>query len=83
MVVTSRAEEFRQLARECLDGARAVQNEDGRTALLQMAQVWLRLADEQADATEQLGERAPPPTTETAQPPAQQQTRPKDDDKKD
>jgi hypothetical protein len=84
----TRAEEYRRLARECLEAARTVQNEEGWTALLQMAQVWQRLADEQEDATGQFAEEKPPPATASAQPPAQQQQQqqqqiqPKDDDKK-
>lgn len=51
--------------------------------MLQMAQIWQRLADELAGATEQLVEATPPPATEAAQPPAQQQqqVQPKDDEK--
>ena len=66
----TRAAEYRRLARECLEAARSVQDEDGRTALLQMAQVWLRLADEQ---TEELGEPAPPRSPEEGRPVVQQQ----------
>jgi hypothetical protein len=85
-MVVSRAEEYRRLARECLEAARTVQDEDGRTALLQMAQVWSRLADEQADDS---GEQAPPvPSAEDRpvvllQQQQQQQIQPKDDDNKD
>jgi hypothetical protein len=80
----TRAEEYRRLARECLEAARTVQNEEGRTALLQMAQVWQRLADEQEDANRQFDEGKPPPAAGSAQQPAQQQqqVQPKDDDKK-
>jgi hypothetical protein len=45
--VVSRAEEYRRLAQECLDTARTIANEDARDALLQMAQVWQRLAEQQ------------------------------------
>ena len=85
----SRAEEYRRLARECLEAARTVQDEDGRTALLQMAQVWSRLADDQADDS---GERAPPVPSAQDRPVVQeqqqqqqqqQQVQPKDDDSKD
>jgi hypothetical protein len=47
IVSTSRAEEYRRLAQECLTTARTVSSGDAQTSLLQMAQVWLRLADEQ------------------------------------
>jgi hypothetical protein len=81
-MVVSRAEEYRRLARECLEAARTVQDEDGRTALLQMAQVWSRLADEQADDS---GEQAPPVPSAEDRPVVQQQQQiqPKDDDNKD
>jgi hypothetical protein len=76
------AEEYRRLARECLVAARSFPDGERRTTLLQMAQVWQRLADEQADATQPFVE-TPPRTTEPAQPPAQQQQQiqPKDEDK--
>jgi hypothetical protein len=77
-MVVSRAEEYRRLARECLEAARTVQDEDGRTALLQMAQVWSRLADDS-------GERAPPVPSAEDRPVVQQQQQqiqPKDDDNK-
>jgi hypothetical protein len=66
----TRAAEYRRLARGCLEAARGVQDEDGRTALVQMAQVWLRLADEQ---TEEMGEPAPPTPPEKGRPVVQQQ----------
>jgi hypothetical protein len=85
----TRAEEYRRLARQCLETARTISSEEGRATLLQMAQVWQRLADEVAGATEQLGdeqlvEGTPPPATEAARPPAQQQQQiqPEDDENK-
>ena len=87
--VMTRAEEYRRLARQCLETARTISNEEGRATLVQMAQVWQRLADEVAGATEQLGdeqlvERPAPPATEAARPPAQQQQQiqPEDDESK-
>jgi hypothetical protein len=79
----TRAEEYRRLAQQCLETAHTISNEEGRATLLQMAQIWQRLADELAGATEQLVEATPPPATEAAQPPAQQQqqVQPKDDEK--
>jgi hypothetical protein len=79
----TRAEEYRRLAQQCLETARTISNEEGRATLLQMAQIWQRLADELAGATEQLVEATPPPATEAAQAPAQQQqqVQPKDDEK--
>jgi hypothetical protein len=41
-----RVEEYRRYARECLEMANASQDPQARATLLQMAQVWLRLADE-------------------------------------
>jgi hypothetical protein len=48
--VASRTEEYRRLARECLESARTFPIGERRTTLLQMAQVWQRLADEQNHA---------------------------------
>ena len=45
------SERYRRLARECLDVAYTFPDGVRRTVLVQMAQVWQRLADEQADAT--------------------------------
>jgi hypothetical protein len=80
-VKSSRAEQYRQLAQECLDVARTLPAGARRMTLLQMAQVWQRLAGEQY-----LGNvTAPSPATEQIQPISQQQqqVQPKDDDKKD
>ena len=81
--MASRAEEYRRLARECLEAAHSGQNEDGRNALLQMAQVWLRLAAEQAD---DVGQAAAPPPGAAAEPrpvvQQQQQVQPKTEDDK-
>jgi hypothetical protein len=57
--------------------ARSVSTEEARAALLEMAQTWLRLAEEQEVAI-------PPGAIEPAQPAVQQQqqVQPKDDDKK-
>jgi hypothetical protein len=42
--VTSRAEEYRRYARQCLEIAPTFQNEERRATLLGQAQTWLRLA---------------------------------------
>jgi hypothetical protein len=42
-----RSEQYRRFARECLEMARVFVSERARAALVQMAQVWLRLADEE------------------------------------
>jgi hypothetical protein len=41
-----KVEAYRRYARECLEMANASQDPQARATLLQMAQVWLRLADE-------------------------------------
>jgi hypothetical protein len=71
-VTRARAEEYRRKAQECFDLAREISLESERAVVLDMAQTWLRLAEQQ--------EKLQPPVTEQAQ--QQQQTQPKDDDKK-
>jgi hypothetical protein len=39
-----RSDDYRRYAKECLDMATTVQDAKSRASLLQMAQVWLRLA---------------------------------------
>ena len=39
-----RSNQYRRYAGQCLEMANAVQDPKGRAAMLQMAQVWLRLA---------------------------------------
>jgi hypothetical protein len=76
----SRAKEYRRLARECLEVAHTFQAGTRRTILLQMAQVWQRLADGQ-DGLAHVA-RVPPPAAEpVVQQQQQQQVQPKDDDK--
>ena len=41
-----RLDDYRRYAKECLDMANTVQDEKTRATLLQMAQVWLRLAQD-------------------------------------
>ena len=81
----SKAEAYRRLARECLAAARSASTEEGRTALADMAQHWLRLAEQQDDESASLDGPAPPPAAEDARPVAQQQqqVQPKEDDEKD
>ena len=68
------AEECRRRARECLHMARTSQGSD-RILLLDMAQTWLRLAEEQEASI-------PPRAVEQSQPVVQQQqqAQPKKDD---
>jgi hypothetical protein len=72
----NRASEYRRLARDCLQVAKSMSTEEGRTALIEMARVWSRLADEQ----EVLGQI---PMPEDSQPAMQQQAQvqPKKDEK--
>jgi hypothetical protein len=62
--VVSKAEEYRQHAQQCLDAAQRIQNAEERAIMLQIAQRWIHLAEEQ-DATSS--------STEPAQQPQQQQ----------
>ncbi|HEU5273012.1 MAG TPA: hypothetical protein VFU97_05065 [Xanthobacteraceae bacterium] len=39
-----RSEEYRRFAQECLEMSRTTEDERSRAVLIQMAQVWLRLA---------------------------------------
>jgi hypothetical protein len=41
-----RSQEYRQFAARCLEVARTTADEQTRAVMLQMAQVWSRLADE-------------------------------------
>jgi hypothetical protein len=50
--VTSRADEYRQLARDCLKLANMVPSGPPRDTLIDMAREWGRLADEQDRATD-------------------------------
>jgi hypothetical protein len=43
------AERCRRLAHQCLEIARMIRNHNARAALIEMAQVWRRLADQQDD----------------------------------
>lgn len=45
--------EYRRFAQACLEMSRTVQDEQSRAALIQMAQVWFRLADEKESSTEE------------------------------
>jgi hypothetical protein len=44
-----RSDDYRRYASECLEMANIVQDAKARASLLQMAQVWLRLAQRDAD----------------------------------
>jgi hypothetical protein len=72
------AQRYLRLAKECVDAASTFLDGEQRNALLQMAQVWQRLADTHSNGTTSLR-----PLTEREQPAMQQQqqVQPKDDDK--
>jgi hypothetical protein len=74
-VTRARAEEYRRRAQECLDLARKISLERDRAVILDIAQSWLRLAEQQ----ERQEKIIQPPVME--QPRQQQQTEPKDEDK--
>jgi hypothetical protein len=50
-VTTTRADQYRQLARDCHFLARSLPPGESRSAMLKMAEEWDRLADEQEHAT--------------------------------
>jgi hypothetical protein len=75
----SPAQRYRRLAEECLEVAYTYPDGERRTVLVQMAQVWQRLADERAaDASMPLFSR----TEGEGAPVQQQQQSQPDDDKK-
>jgi hypothetical protein len=78
--VTRTAKEYRRLARECLNAARATPLGEMRTTLIDAAQTWLRLAEEQehAGANVNLPPAAPVEHRQVVQ--QQQQVQPKDED---
>jgi len=67
---------YRRLAAECLDVAYTFSAGDRRTTLLQMAQVWHRLADDYEASTSRF---FPPSAGEAFPMQQQQQPQPKDD----
>jgi chromosome segregation ATPase len=50
--MASRAEHYRELARECLEVAATLPDGKLRDSMLQMAETWERLAQEQQNATD-------------------------------
>jgi hypothetical protein len=75
----SPAERYRRLAQECMTTAADLPFGEQREVLLQIAQVWQRLADQYANATTSLSQ---PSAGEQPVMQQQQQAQPKDDDKK-
>jgi hypothetical protein len=77
----ARAEEYRRLAQECLTAARIVTTKEARTALIERAELWLRLAEEQDGETAQVEPPMPPnPIEDRPVVQQQQQVQPKADD---
>lgn len=74
------ADRYRRLARETLEAAQSFPHGEQRDALLQMAQVWQRLADQYDDATPPFPISAPGEGQPAVQ--QQQQIQPKDDEDK-
>jgi hypothetical protein len=72
--MASRAGEYRRLARECMATAERHVSPETRAALIAMAEVWARLADEQNAARPPRAGQAPQPTMQQ-----QQQPQPKTD----
>ncbi len=70
MVVASSGDEYRRRAQECLEIAPTFRNDQSRNVLLQMAQVWLRLADNYEAANKMVGR---PEAAEEIRPTVQQQ----------
>jgi hypothetical protein len=68
---------YRRLAQECLEMVPTVQGQEGRAVLIEMARVWLRLAESYRDAKSIL-----PAASKETRPvmQQQQQTQPKNDD---
>lgn len=51
--MTSKAEEYRRLAEECLDAAEVIRNAGERAILLRIAHTWMQLAEEEDAAAAQ------------------------------
>ena len=83
-VTRGKAQEYRELARECRRLAGTVSTEDGRAHLIAMAELWERLADQQELGSD-LSEAPARPSGGTGEPVVQQQqqAQPKDEDKDD
>jgi hypothetical protein len=49
----SKSDQYRRLARACLELARGAEDERARASLLHMAQVWFRLAEERVNEADE------------------------------
>jgi outer membrane biosynthesis protein TonB len=81
-VTKERAEEYRRLAADCVVMARLALTEEARTALIDQAQTWLRLAEKQ-EQQEAPDDPSQPSVPEQPTVQQQQQTQPKKKKKKD
>jgi hypothetical protein len=74
----SAVEQYRRLAQECLEMAASVQDGEGREALIEMARVWMRLAESYPE-----DKSTPSGAAKETRPVVQQQQQvsPKDSDK--
>jgi len=63
----SKSDEYRRLAKACLTTARTIADKEKRHVLIQMAQVWLRLAEEQSQPVVQQQQQPQPKTMTTNQ----------------
>jgi hypothetical protein len=83
-VTRSKAQEYRELARECRKLAGTVSTDEGRAHLIAMAEVWERLVAQQEQGSD-LSEATAPPSPGGEQPVVQQQqqVQPKDENKDD
>jgi hypothetical protein len=71
-VSVTKAEDYRLLAQECLEIARTIASASERTVLIDIAQSWLELAEQQEAAT------PPMPVEDRPVMQQQQQVQPKD-----
>jgi hypothetical protein len=71
----SAGEQYRRLAQECLEMVPTVQEGEGRAALIEMARVWLRLAQSCTDDNSSGATKETRPVMQQ-----QQQVRPEKDD---
>jgi hypothetical protein len=52
-VAMPQSDEYRRFAQECLEMSKTVKDERSRAVLIQMAQVWFRLAEEKLSEDQQ------------------------------
>jgi len=69
---------YRRLAEQCLEIAPTIQDEESRAALIEMARVWMRLAETYRESIPPAAAKETGPVTQQ-----QKQVQPKKDDDKD